>query len=406
MSMTDYDKILVINSGSSSLKFMLFSMEHETMIAKGLVERIGTDKPRLVYKPVGKEPLSKEVSAPTHGEALQHVCEVLVDQQVGVLKSLSEVGAIGHRVLHGGEAITKPVLCSSEVKDIIRACIPLGPLHNPANLAGIEACEKICPGTPNVAVFDTQFHTTMPKYAYLYAIPMKYYTEDKIRKYGFHGTSHNFVTHATADFLKKPVEELNAIICHLGNGSSIAAVKNGKCFDTTMGLTPLQGLMMGTRCGDIDPAVCVFLGRKGLSPDEIDTLLNKKSGFYAMNGIASADMRDTIAASEAGNEEAQNAMLMFAHRVALYIGGYYTLIGGADAVVFTGGIGENSHEARKLIIDRLNALGCFVDQEKNLATHGQVAVISTKESTLPAVVMPTNEELMIARETYRIVMHG
>lgn len=398
-----YDKILVINSGSSSLKFMLFSMENETVLAKGLVERIGTDKPRLVYSPIGKEKTEKDIVASTHMEALEQVCAIITDSEIGVIKDLKEVGAVGHRLTHGGENIKGPSLCTEEVKNFIRDCIPICPLHNPANLAGILACEKICPGTPNVCVSDNEFHQTMPRHAYMYAIPMKFYNEDRIRKYGMHGTSHKFVMRAAADFLGKKPEDVNLVICHLGNGSSICAVKNGKSFDTSMGLTPLQGLMMGTRCGDIDPAVCVMLGRKGYSPDEIDTILNKESGFKAMNGINSADMRDTVAAAEGGSEDAKNALLMFAHRVALYVGGYYTLIGGADAVVFTGGIGENSSAARKLVVERLAALGCVLDENVNEATRGKTAVISTSDSRLPAIVIPTNEELMIARETYRVV---
>lgn len=398
-----YEKILVINSGSSSLKFQLFDMTTETMLCKGLVERIGTEKAHLVFTPTGKAKYEEDVEAPSHSEAIRVVCNILVDPRFGVLKDFAEVGAIGHRVLHAGEEIKQPMLVNENVKRIIDKYSLFGPLHNPANLAGIVACEEIFKGTPNVVVLDTQFHQTMPPEAYMYAIPMKFYKEDHLRKYGFHGTSHNYVAHAAAEFLKKPYDELNVVICHLGNGSSISAVKNGKCFDTTMGVTPLAGLMMGTRSGDVDPFVVMYMARKGYTPDQIDTILNKESGFKAMNGIGSADMRDTIAAADAGNTDAQNALKMFAHRVALYVGGYYTLIGGADAVIFTGGIGENSFEARKMIVERLNALGCFIDEEVNLKTRGTVAVVSTPESKLPAIVIPTNEELMIARETLRVL---
>ncbi|MBO4288424.1 MAG: acetate kinase [Kiritimatiellae bacterium] len=398
-----YEKILVINSGSSSLKFQLFDMTTETMLCKGLVERIGTEKAHLVFTPTGKAKYEEDVEAPSHSEAIRVVCNILVDSRFGVLKDFAEVSAIGHRVLHAGEEIKQPMRVDEKVKEIIRKYSLFGPLHNPANLAGIVACEEIFKGTPNVVVLDTQFHQTMPPEAYMYAIPMKFYKEDHLRKYGFHGTSHNFVAHAAAEFLKKPYDELNVVICHLGNGSSISAVKNGKCFDTTMGVTPLAGLMMGTRSGDVDPFVVMYMARKGYTPDQIDTILNKESGFKAMNGIGSADMRDTIAAADAGNTDAQNALKMFAHRVALYVGGYYTLIGGADAIIFTGGIGENSFEARKMIVDRLNALGCFINEEVNLKTRGTVAVVSTPESKLPAIVIPTNEELMIARETLRVL---
>ena len=400
---TQNDTILVINSGSSSLKFMLFKMATETMVVKGLVERIGTAQANLVYQRPDQPKLEKPVTANDHGEALSLVCGMLVDPEVGVLKSLAEVNAIGHRVLHCGEAYSDSVAVDEKVKAVIRDYIPLGPLHNPPNLQGILACEKVMPGVLNVAVIDTAFHQTMPKYAYLYALPKKYYEEDRIRKYGFHGTSHKFVTFATADFLGKPKDELNAVICHLGNGSSISAIKNGKVLDTSMGLTPLAGLVMGTRSGDLDPAVVIAMMRQGLSADEIDRILNKESGLKAINGIGSADMRDTISAANAGNEDAQNALQMFAHRVALYIGGYFTLVGGADAIVFTGGIGENSAYSRKLIIDRLTALGVELDEARNSVLRGKPGVISTDTSKVPAIVMPTNEELMIARDTYRIL---
>ena len=396
------DMILVVNSGSSSLKFMLFKMANETMIVKGLVERIGTKEANLIYQRAGMAKIERPIEALDHSTALATVCKTLVDPEIGVLKSLSEVDAIGHRVVHCGEAYSDSVAVDEKVKEIVRNCIELSPLHNPATLDGISACEKVFPGVLNVAVFDTAFHQTMPKYAYMYALPKKFYDVYRIRKYGFHGTSHKFVTYATADYLKKPVEELNAVICHLGNGSSLSAIKNGKVLDTTMGLTPLAGVIMGTRCGDIDPSVIFTLAHKGYSIDEIDHILNKESGLKAINGIGSADMRDTIAAANSGNEDAKNALQMFAHHIALYIGGYFTLIGGADAIVFTGGIGENSSEARKLILDRLVALGCVLDPAKNDAIHGSVGVITKDGAKVPAIVIPTNEELMIARDTYRI----
>lgn len=403
MPFKKYDKILVINSGSSSLKFMLFSMSNETMLAKGLVERIGTPNANLVYQRGSEPKTSRGISAENHGKALAMACAMLSDPEVGVLKSLKEVNAIGHRVVHGAEYFSDSALITEDAKANIKKCADLAPLHNPANLDGIVACETVFPNVPNVVVFDTAFHQTMPKHAYMYAIPQKYYDEYHIRKYGFHGTSHKFVAQAAAEFLKKPLEQLNLITCHLGNGSSIAAIKNGKVLDTTMGMTPLPGLIMGTRCGDIDPAIIFFLARKGLSIDEIDNVLNKQSGLLGVNGLSSGDMRDTINAAAQGKASAENALNMFAHRIALYIGGYFTLLGGADAVIFTGGIGENSAPARKTIVSRLEALGCKLDEAKNKATSGILGVISTDTSKLPALVIPTNEELMIARETFRLL---
>ena len=403
MPIRKYDKILVINSGSSSLKFTLFSMATETMMAKGLVERIGTPNANLVYQRDGEPKTSQGIAAENHGKALAMACKMLVDPEVGVLKSLKEVNAIGHRVVHGGEDFSESVVITEDVKAAIKKCADLAPLHNPANLDGIVACETVFPNVPNVVVFDTAFHQSMPKHAFMYAVPQKYYDEYRIRKYGFHGTSHKFVANAAAEYLKKPMEELSLITCHLGNGSSVAAIKNGKVLDTSMGLTPLPGVIMGTRCGDIDPAIIFFLARKGMSIDEIDNVLNKKSGLYAVNGLESGDMRDTTNAAAQGKASAENALNMFGHRIALYIGGYYTLLGGADAVVFTGGIGENSAPARKAIVSRLEALGCKLDDAKNKATAGAVGAISTDNSRLPALVIPTNEELMIARDTFRLL---
>lgn len=401
MPFKKYDKILVINSGSSSLKFMLFSMSTETMLAKGLVERIGTPNANLVYQRDGEPKTQQGIAAENHGKALAMACKMLSDPETGVVKSLKEVNAIGHRVVHGAEYFSDSVVITEDVKASIKKCADLAPLHNPANLDGIVACETVFPGVPNVVVFDTAFHQTMPKHAFMYAIPQKYYDEYRIRKYGFHGTSHKFVANAAAEFLKKPLEELNLITCHLGNGSSIAAIKGGKVLDTTMGLTPLPGVIMGTRSGDIDPAIIFFLARKGLTIDEIDNVLNKQSGLLGINGLGSGDMRDTVNAAALGKAAAENALNMFGHRIALYIGGYFTLLGGADAVIFTGGIGENSAAARKSVVSRLEALGCKLDEAKNKAVVGATGVISTDASKLPALVIPTNEELMIARETFR-----
>ncbi len=397
-------KILVINSGSSSLKFTLFEMEggSNTVIASGLVERVGTPTPNLIIKrPDGFKFEESPEGVKNHADGLRAVCAKLVDPQIGVLKSLSEVKAIGHRVLHGGEKITAPVKVDEAVKDIIRECIPLGPLHNPANLSGIEACEEIFAGVPNVAVFDTQFHQTMPPEAYLYAIPMDYYRKYGIRKYGFHGTSHRFVTLSTAEFLGKKPEDITIITCHLGNGCSMAAVKNGKVIDTTMGLTPLEGLMMGTRSGDMDPAAVLRMVQVGNTAQEVDTILNKKSGLLAIGGIGSGDMRDIVNAADSGNKDAALALKMFIRRIVKYIGSYYVLLGGADAIVFTGGIGEHSLPERKAILDGIACLGIKCDDAKNNECFGKAGVISTDDSAWKAIVMPTNEELMIALETVK-----
>ena len=397
-------KILVINSGSSSLKFTLFEMENgsNTVIASGLVERVGTPTPNLIIKrPDGFKFEESPEGVKNHSDGLRAVCAKLVDPQIGVLKSLSEVKAIGHRVLHGGEKVTAPVKVDEAVKDIIRECIPLGPLHNPANLSGIEACEEIFAGVPNVAVFDTQFHQTMPPEAYLYAIPMEFYKKYGIRKYGFHGTSHRFVTLSTAEFLGKKPEDITIITCHLGNGCSMAAVKNGKVIDTTMGLTPLEGLMMGTRSGDMDPAAVLRMVEVGNTAKEVDTILNKKSGLLAVGGIGSGDMRDIVNAADSGNKDAALALKMFIRRIVKYIGSYYVLLGGADAIVFTGGIGEHSIPERKAILDGIACLGIKCDDAKNNDCFGKAGIISTDDSAWKAIVMPTNEELMIALETVK-----
>lgn len=395
--------ILVINAGSSSLKFMIFGMTKEQMLAKGIVERIGLPDPRLIYQRHDGRQIKDNASVRNHEEALKLVCQQLVDKDVGVIESLREVDAIGHRVVHGGEKFHDSTLITNDVKESIRQCISLAPLHNPPNLGGIEACERVFPATPNVAVFDTAFHHSMSPASYLYAIPYEDYEKYGIRKYGFHGTSHKYVAHATAKFLGKPLSDLNLITCHLGNGCSITAVERGRSVDTSMGMTPLSGLVMGTRCGDIDPGVVLHLMRRGWSADEIDHLLNKKSGLLGVAGIGSSDMRDVIHAAEEGNEQAKRALWMFVHRLVSYIGAYYTILGGADAVVFTGGIGENSAYIRARVIAKLSCLGCFLDENVNHDVVGRPAIVSTKESKLLAVVMPTNEELMIARETVRVL---
>jgi acetate kinase len=395
-------KVLVVNAGSSSLKFTMYRMANERMLAKGIVERIGLEKPQLRYERHDGLQVTEQTAVANHDDALRLVCDRLVDGRVGVLKDLGEVQAIGHRVVHGGEKISDSVIVTADTKAIIRDCSALAPLHNPPNLGGIEACERAFPGIPNIAVFDTAFHQSMPPESYLYAVPYDYYTRYGIRKYGFHGTSHKFVAAATAAFLDRPLSELRLITCHLGNGCSVTAVNRGTVLDTSMGMTPLMGLVMGTRCGDLDPAVVLHLVKQGMSADLIDGLLNKKSGLLGVAGIGSSDMRDIISAAQGGNERAAQALAMFVHRLVFYIGAYCTLLGGADAVVFTGGIGENSVYVRSLVVPRLACLGCRLDPARN-EVMGRAAVVSTDDSTLRAVVMPTNEELMIARETVRVL---
>ena len=371
-------KVLVVNSGSSSLKYQLFDMKTETRLAKGLVERIGAGGPA------------------NHAEALKKV--------VTDLGNPTDIDAIGHRVLHGGEVFKDSALMNKANMAKAKKLVKFGPLHMPANLGGIEACEKIFKGVPNVGVFDTAFHQTMPDCAAMYAIDPKYYKKYGIRKYGFHGTSHKFITQAAAKFLGKPLSRVNLVTCHLGNGSSLAAVKAGEVVDTTMGLTPLAGLVMGTRCGDIDAAaVLSIMESEGVSPAEMDTILNKKSGLQAIAGVVGGDCRDICAKAAKGDRMAELALEMLAYRTALYIGAYNTVVGGADAIIMTGGIGENSDEVRARIINRLSALGIRLDAKMNKKTHGATAVISAKGSKIPVVVLPTNEELMIARDTVRVL---
>ncbi len=385
------------------MKFTLFEMEKQAVLAKGVFERIGADNPNLIYKKADGFKFEQVIKIADHVDALKEICKKLVDPEIGVIADLNEIVAIGHRVLHGGEKITAPVLVTEEIKQVVRDCFPLGPLHNPANLAGIEACEELMPGKPNVAVFDTQFHMTMTPDAYLYAIPYEYYEKHGIRKYGFHGTSHHYVTLATAKFLGLELEDTNIITCHLGNGSSMAAVKNGKVVDTTMGLTPLEGLMMGGRSGDMDPAAVLRLVDLGMTTKEVDNMLNKKSGLFGVGGINSGDMRDMMAAADSGNERAQLAIKMFVRRIVKYIGSYYVLVGKPAALVFTGGIGEFSCPIRKMIIEGIAALDIKVDAAANEACFGKAGVISTADSAWKAVVMPTDEELMIAQHTQKIV---
>ena len=371
-------KVLVVNSGSSSLKYQLFDMESETRLAKGLVERIGAGGPK------------------NHAEAL---VKVVTD-----LGNPKDIDAIGHRVLHGAEVFKDSALVTKATMAKLKKLVKFGPLHMPANLGGIEACEKIFKGVPNVAVFDTAFHQTMPECAAMYAIDPKYYKKYGIRKYGFHGTSHKFVTQAAAKWLKKPLSKVNLVTCHLGNGSSLAAIKNGEVVDTSMGLTPLAGMVMGTRCGDIDTAaVLSIMAEENIAPAEMDKILNKQSGLQGLTGVNGGDCRDICAKAAKGDKWSELALEMLAYRVAFYVGGYNTIIGGADAIVMTGGIGENSTEVRERIIKRLAGLGIKLDKAANKKSHGVVAVLSTKDSKIPVVVLPTNEELMIAKDTVKVL---
>lgn len=398
-------KVLVLNAGSSSLKFQFFTMGTEKVLAKGIVERVGTDSPRLAYRRHDGVQYESKPEGTNHVEALKSVCDCLIDPETGVIASLSEVQAIGHRVVHGGEQVTKPTIVTNLVKKIIRDCIPLAPLHNPANYASIEACEKLFPGIPNVAVFDTAFHQSMAPESYLYAIPYELYTKYAIRRYGFHGTSHNFVARAAGTMLGIPYERLRLITCHLGNGCSITAIDHGVVVDTTMGMTPLEGVMMGTRSGDIDPAVVLRLIELGKSPAEIDRMLNKESGLLGVAGIGSFDMRDIIAAELKGDQQALRARRMFTRRVVKYIGAYYALLGGADAIVFCGGIGEWSLYGRAKIVRKLGCFGIELDEKVNEKTAGVRDVISTPESRCKVLVIPTDEELMIARSVVSSLNH-
>lgn len=395
-------KILVINAGSSSLKYQLIDMDSRAVLAKGLCERIGIDGSRLNHTPAGREKVVIESPMPSHADAIKLVIDALVDEKHGVINSMSEIGAVGHRVVHGGEKFSGSVVIDEAVKEGMRECIPLAPLHNPANLIGIEACEKVMPKVPQVGVFDTAFHQTMPEEAFLYGIPYEYYEKYKIRRYGFHGTSHNYVSGKAAEMLGKPIEQLKIITCHLGNGSSVAAVKNGKVIDTTMGLTPLAGILMGTRSGDLDPAIVTFLMEKeNLDIDGINEVLNKKSGVFGVSGVSS-DFRDLDAASKEGNKRAQAALKMFSYGIKKYIGAYCAAMGGTDAVVFTAGVGENDGAMRAAIVDGLEFLGIKIDAEKN-KLRGEAIDISAEGALVRTLVIPTDEEMMIATETERLV---
>ena len=394
-------KILVINAGSSSLKYQLFDMDNESIIAKGTCERIGIDGSVITYenkvKNTGKE--VNETPMPDHNKAVSLVLEALTNEKTGVLKSLDEIGAVGHRIVHGGEKFTTSVLINDEVIEAIKEVSDLAPLHNPANLIGVDACKALMPNTPMVAVFDTAFHQTMPEKAYMYALPMDYYNKYKVRRYGFHGTSHSFVSKKMAEIAGKPYDSIKTIVCHLGNGASISAVCNGKCVDTSMGLTPLEGLIMGTRSGDIDPAIIEFIaGKENMTAAEVVSVLNKKSGVFALSNGKSSDFRDLEDGYLAGDKACQLAIDAFCYRVAKYVGAYAASMNGVDYIAFTAGIGENSGFVRAKVMQYLGYLGVKLDEEANKG-RGEVIKISTDDSTVQAYVIPTNEELAIARET-------
>ncbi len=394
--------VLIINAGSSSLKYQIIDMTDESVKAKGLVERIGIEGGKLTHKPEGKDKFVLEQEMPTHGEAIDAVLAALVHPEHGVIGSMEEIKAVGHRVLHGGEKFTASQKVTDEVIEVIKEYIPLGPLHNPANLKGIQTCMEKMPGIPNVAVFDTAFHQTMPDYAFLYAIPMEAYEKFQIRKYGFHGTSHRYISKRVPEILGRPSEGLKLISCHLGNGSSIAAVKDGKCVDTTMGLTPLEGLAMGTRSGDIDPSVIPYLMDKfGLETvDDAVNFLNKKSGMLGLSG-KSSDFRDLEQGAEEGDQKCITARALFNYRVKKYVGSYAAAMGGVDVIAFAGGVGENDGKVRFDSLAGLEFLGIKMDPDA-ISVRGKEAIISTPDSKVTVMVVPTNEELMIARDTYEI----
>lgn len=395
--------VLVINCGSSSLKYQLISSETEEVLAKGLCERIGIDGSAITHTPKGGEKSATEIPMADHTDAVRLVIEKLTDEKVGVIQSLDEIDAVGHRIVHGGEKFASSVVIDDEVLQAIEECNDLAPLHNPANLIGINSCKAIMPKIPMVAVFDTAFHQTMPKKAYLYGLPYEYYEKYKVRRYGFHGTSHDFVSKRAAEIIGKNRDDLKIIVCHLGNGASISAVDHGKSVDTSMGLTPLEGLIMGTRCGDIDPAIVGFLAEKeNMTADEVISVCNKKSGVLGLSGGISSDFRDLAAAADSGNEKAKDTLEAYAYRVAKYIGAYVMAMKGVDVIAFTAGVGENNQQMRVMIGEYLEWLGTSIDTEKN-KLRGEEVILSKDTDKVVTMVVPTNEELAIARETVRLV---
>lgn len=395
--------ILIINCGSSSLKYQLIHSGSEEVLAKGICERIGIEGSAIIHQPEGREKVTTQVCMKDHTDAVRYVIEKLTDSEVGVVKTLKEIDAIGHRVVHGGEKFAGSVLIDREVLQAVEECNDLAPLHNPANLIGIYSCQEIMPGVPMVAVFDTAFHQTMNEEAYLYGLPYEYYEKYKIRRYGFHGTSHDFVSERAAQIIGKTREELKIIVCHLGNGASITAVKNGKSIDTSMGFTPLEGLIMGTRSGDIDPAILSYLCEKeNMTASEVIDICNKKSGVLGLSGGLSSDFRDLAQAAENGNELAKAALATYAYRVAKYVGAYAAAMNGVDIIAFTAGVGENNTAVRKDIVKYLDYLGVEVDKEK-AEIRGEEIIISKDSSKVFVMVVPTNEELAIARETVKLL---
>ena len=394
--------ILVINCGSSSLKYQLINSESEEVLAKGLCERIGIEGSAIVHQPKDGEKIKSEVDMPNHTAAVKYVIEKLTDPQVGVIKSLDEIDAVGHRIVHGGEKFATSVVLNDEVLEAIEQCNDLAPLHNPANLIGINSGREIMPNVPMVGVFDTAFHQTMPKKAYLYGLPLSYYKDYKVRRYGFHGTSHDFVSKRAAQILGKDSKELKIIVCHLGNGASVSAVKYGESVDTSMGLTPLEGLIMGTRSGDLDPAIITFIAEKeGISAEQVIDICNKKSGVLGLSGGISSDFRDLADAVAKGSDEAKTALETYAYRVGKYIGAYAAAMNGVDVIVFTAGIGENNAEVRAMVGEYIGFLGANIDPEKN-KLRGEEVILSDADAKVTVMVVPTNEELAIARETVRL----
>ena len=395
-------KVLVLNCGSSSLKYQLIDMETENVMAKGLCERIGIEGSRLKHQPEGKDAVIFDDYQESHAVSVKMVLDALTHPEYGVVKSMKEINAVGHRVVHGGEYFAGSVIITDEVKEALEKCCDLAPLHNPANLIGIAACEEIMPGVPQVGVFDTAFHQTMPERAYLYALPYEYYEKYKVRRYGFHGTSHRFVSEEVCKMMDRPYDQTKVITCHLGNGGSVCAVRNGKSIDTTMGFTPLEGLVMGTRAGDVDVAAVTYLMKKeGLTADEMDNILNKKSGVLGLSGVSS-DFRDIEEAAEAGNDRAEIALDVFAYKVAKRIGAYASAMNGVDAIVFTAGLGENSGATRRAICDYLGWMGVHIDSYNN-SLRGKAIEISATDSRIRVFVIPTNEELVIARDTKELL---
>lgn len=395
-------KILVINCGSSSLKYQVLDMNGEILLAKGLVERIGMDGSVITHEKIGMDKVRNETPMESHKEAIQLVLDAIIDPEHGVVKDMSEIGAVGHRVVHAGEKYASSVLIDDDVIQALEECVELAPLHNPPNLLGIAACQELMPNTPMVGVFDTAFHQTMPPESYIYAIPYEYYLKHKIRRYGFHGTSHKYVAQRAADIMNCNLDDLKIITCHLGNGASVSAIKRGVCVDTSMGFTPLEGLVMGTRCGDIDPAIVTYIREKEhLDQGVANEILNTKSGVLGISGVSS-DFRDLETAAEEGNERAQLAIKVFAHKVRFYIGAYIAEMNGVDAIVFTAGVGENDIAMRDIICNDLGNLGIKLDLVKN-KTRGKEAIISRDDSRVKIILIPTDEELMIARDTMEIV---